>query len=105
MGTWDTGPGFVRENWFWLAFPSVELRPPGLRLPLGKPLTVDPYGELAGVYRRVGAGGTVQRPTRVGPAMLFEKVKGYDGARILVGLPAPRPKRPRARSVVRCECQ
>ncbi|MCX0241924.1 UbiD family decarboxylase domain-containing protein [Streptomyces drozdowiczii] len=66
---------------------------------------VDPYGELADVYKRVGAGGTVQRPTRVGPAMLFEKVKGYDGARILVGLPGPRPERPRARSVVRCECQ
>lgn len=25
---------------------------------------VDPNAELAGVYRHVGAGGTVQRPTR-----------------------------------------
>ena len=32
---------------------------------------VDPSAELAGVYRHVGAGGTVQRPTREGPAMLF----------------------------------
>ncbi|GGZ37936.1 UbiD family decarboxylase [Streptomyces poonensis] len=51
---------------------------------------IDPYGELAGVYKRVGAGGTVERPTRVGPAMLFENVKGYPGARILVGLLASR---------------
>jgi 3-polyprenyl-4-hydroxybenzoate decarboxylase len=32
---------------------------------------VDPNGELAGVYRRIGAGGTVMRPTRIGPAMMF----------------------------------
>lgn len=32
---------------------------------------VNPAAELAGVYRYVGAGGTVQRPTKVnGPAML-----------------------------------
>ncbi|MFJ4620342.1 UbiD family decarboxylase domain-containing protein [Streptomyces sp. NPDC088812] len=53
---------------------------------------IDPYGELAGVYKRVGAGGTVERPTRVGPAMLFENVKGYPGARILVGLLASRDR-------------
>lgn len=29
---------------------------------------VDPAAELAGVYRHVGAGGTVMRPTRSGPA-------------------------------------
>jgi UbiD family decarboxylase len=39
---------------------------------------VDPYLELAGVYRRVGAGTPVAPPTKIGPAMLFEKVKGYD---------------------------
>ncbi|MGP2439859.1 UbiD family decarboxylase [Streptomyces sp. JW3] len=53
---------------------------------------IDPYGELAGVYKRVGAGGTVERPTKTGPAMLFEKIKGYDGARILVGLLASRDR-------------
>lgn len=31
----------------------------------------DPMGELSGVYRHVGAGGTVARPTKEGPAMLF----------------------------------
>ena len=29
---------------------------------------VDPMAELAGVYRYVGAGGTVKRPTKEGPA-------------------------------------
>ena len=47
---------------------------------------IDPRSELAGVYKRVGAGGTVMRPTRTGPAMMFENVKGYPGARVLVGL-------------------
>jgi UbiD family decarboxylase len=39
---------------------------------------VDPYLELAGVYRQVGAGTPVAPPTKIGPAMLFENVKGYD---------------------------
>lgn len=53
---------------------------------------VDPFGELAGVYRYVGAGGTVERPTRIGPAMLFNSVRGYPGARVLVGLMASRER-------------
>mgnify|MGYP001651142832 CR=1 FL=1 len=40
---------------------------------------VDPMAELAGVYRYVGAGGTVKRPTKEGPAMIFNKVKGHSG--------------------------
>jgi UbiD family decarboxylase len=48
---------------------------------------VDPMAELAGVYRYVGAGGTVRRPTRVnGPAMIFNNVKGFPDARVLIGL-------------------
>ncbi|MFJ1649491.1 UbiD family decarboxylase [Streptomyces sp. NPDC088258] len=53
---------------------------------------IDPMGELAGVYKRVGAGGTVERPTQLGPAMMFENVKGYPGARIVVGLLASRER-------------
>jgi UbiD family decarboxylase len=53
---------------------------------------VDPAGELAGVYKRVGAGGTVERPTRIGPAMLFRNVLGYPGAKVLVGLMASRER-------------
>lgn len=51
---------------------------------------VDPAGELAGVYRRIGAGGSVERPTRLGPAMIFTNVTGYPGSRVLVGLMASR---------------
>ncbi len=47
---------------------------------------VDPIAELSGVYRYVGAHGTVMRPTRVGPAMMFNNVKGYDDVRVLIGL-------------------
>lgn len=51
---------------------------------------VDPAAELAGVYKRVGAGGTVARPTRRGPSMIFTNVTGHPGARVLVGLMADR---------------
>lgn len=53
---------------------------------------VDPDAELAGVYRHVGAGGTVARPTRRGPAMMFTNVRGYPGSRVLVGLMADRAR-------------
>jgi gallate decarboxylase subunit C len=39
---------------------------------------VDPYCELAGVYKKLGAGTPVAPPTRCGPAAIFENVKGYD---------------------------
>lgn len=38
---------------------------------------MDPVAELAGIYKLVGAGTPLPPPTRVGPAMLFENVKGY----------------------------
>ena len=53
---------------------------------------VDPQAELAGVYRYVGAGGTVARPTKEGPAMVFNNVRGYPGARVLIGLLASRKR-------------
>ena len=53
---------------------------------------VDPMAELSGVYRYVGAGGTVMRPTREGPAMIFDKVKGYDDVRVVIGLLASRKR-------------
>ena len=51
---------------------------------------VDPMAELAGVYRYVGAGGTVQRPPREGPAMIFRNVKGHPGAQVAIGVLASR---------------
>lgn len=53
---------------------------------------VDPEAELSGVYRHVGAGGTVMRPTQTGPALMFNKVKGFDGVRVLIGLLASRQR-------------
>ncbi|WP_084596179.1 UbiD family decarboxylase [Pseudomonas massiliensis] len=52
----------------------------------------DPKDELAGVYRYIGAGGTVMRPTRTGPAMTFNRIKGFPDARVLVGLMASRER-------------
>ena len=51
---------------------------------------VDPMAELSGVYRHIGAGGTVSRPTKEGPAMVFNNVKGHPGARVAIGLLASR---------------
>lgn len=53
---------------------------------------VDPSAELAGVYRYLGAGGTVARPTKTGPAMTFENVKGHPGAKVVIGLLASRKR-------------
>ena len=54
---------------------------------------VDPVAELSGVYRHVGAGGTVARPTQVnGPAMLFKNIKGHPDAQVLIGLLASRQR-------------
>ena len=53
---------------------------------------VDPSAELSGVYRHVGAGGTVARPTREGPAMLFRSVKGHPDAQVAIGLLASRKR-------------
>ncbi len=54
---------------------------------------VDPSAELSGVYRYVGAGGTVSRPTTTdGPAMLFHKVKGYPDAEVVIGVLASRQR-------------
>lgn len=63
---------------------------PGQLLETSHP--IDPAAELAGVYRHVGAGGTVERPTRVGPAMLFTDVKGYPDSQVLVGVMASRER-------------
>lgn len=53
---------------------------------------VDPDAELSGVYRYIGAGGTVERPTQEGPAMMFNNVKGFPGVRVLMGLMASRKR-------------
>ncbi len=53
---------------------------------------VDPMAEISGVYRHVGAGGTVMRPTKEGPAMVFHNVKGHPDASVVIGLLASRKR-------------
>jgi UbiD family decarboxylase len=54
---------------------------------------VDPAAELSGIYRHVGAGGTVMRPTKIeGPAMLFHTVKGHPDASVVIGVLASRKR-------------
>ncbi|WP_143461380.1 UbiD family decarboxylase [Levilactobacillus enshiensis] len=55
-------------------------------------VAVDPNAELSGVYRYIGAGGTVARPTQEGPAMMFTNVKGFPGTKVLTGLMASRKR-------------
>ena len=53
----------------------------------------DPDAEISGVYRYVGSGGTVQRPTtQDGPAMVFNNVKGFPGAKVVIGMLASRKR-------------
>ena len=54
---------------------------------------VDPAAELSGVYRYVGAGGTVMRPTKVdGPAMVFHNIKGHPDTSVAIGVLASRQR-------------
>ena len=53
---------------------------------------VKAHAELAGVYRYVGAGGTVMRPTKEGPAMIFNNIDGMPDARVVIGLLASRKR-------------
>jgi UbiD family decarboxylase len=55
-------------------------------------VAADPNAEIAGVYRYIGAGGTVTRPTKEGPAMIFNNVKGFPGARVAIGILASRKR-------------
>lgn len=53
---------------------------------------VDTDAEISGIYRHVGAGGTVMRPTKEGPALLFNNLKGFPDKRVLIGLLASRKR-------------
>jgi UbiD family decarboxylase len=71
---------------------ALELlkKTPGQYLETNEP--VDPHAELAGVYRYVGAGGTVQRPTQIGPAMIFNTIKGHPDAKVVIGVLSSRKR-------------
>jgi 4-hydroxy-3-polyprenylbenzoate decarboxylase len=63
---------------------------PGQLIETNEP--VNPRAELCGVYRHVGAGGTVPRPTKIGPALIFNNVIGHENQRVLIGLLASRER-------------
>lgn len=54
--------------------------------------TIDPNADLSGVYRYIGAGGTVMRPTQEGPAMTFNNIKGFPNTRVSIGTMASRQR-------------
>ncbi len=53
---------------------------------------IDPHADLSGVYRYIGAGGTVKRPTQEGPTMMFNHVAGFPGTRVMIGIMASRKR-------------
>lgn len=63
---------------------------------------VEPKAELAGVYRHIGAGGTCMRPTKEGPAMIFNNIKGHPDARVAIGVLASRK---RVAALLDCESE
>lgn len=65
-------------------------RTPGQLLITDEP--VDPQGELAGVYKSIGAGTPVIPPTRSGPAMLFRNIEGYKNIQVIAGVMANRER-------------
>lgn len=79
---------------------------------VGTNVEVDPAAELSGVYRHVGAGGTVQRPTKVdGPAMLFCNIKDHPEAQVAIGVLGSRKRvaalfdcRPEDLGKLLCKC-
>ena len=53
---------------------------------------VDPESELSAVYRYVGAGGTVKRPTKEGPVLKFNNIKGFTEKPVVIGLLSSRKR-------------
>lgn len=52
----------------------------------------EPRAQISGIYRHVGAGGTVMRPTKEGPAMLFHNIAGHKDAKVAIGVLASRQR-------------
>lgn len=53
---------------------------------------VDSNAEISGIYRHVGAGGTIKRPTKIGPALMFNNIKGFPNKKVLIGMLASRER-------------
>ncbi|MXP56784.1 UbiD family decarboxylase (plasmid) [Pantoea sp. Mhis] len=57
---------------------------------VNQPISI--YTQLASVYKHIGAGGTVMRPTQIGPAIMFNNIQNYPKGRILIGMLASRQR-------------
>ncbi len=55
-------------------------------------VAVDPICEAHGIYRYIGAGGTVPPPTGEGPMVVFQNLKGFPGVRGTIGMLASRKR-------------
>lgn len=53
---------------------------------------INPNAEITGVYRYIGAMGSCERPTRLGPAMMFNNIKGFADSRVLIGMNCSRKR-------------
>ncbi len=53
---------------------------------------VDPCVEVTGVYHAVGARGTTMRPTKIGPMMMFNNLKGFPGKKLCIGVLSSRER-------------
>jgi gallate decarboxylase subunit C len=54
--------------------------------------SVNPDLELAAVYKHISRGATLASPASAGPAMMFEKIEGFNDVRILVGVLSQRER-------------
>jgi len=81
----ETSPVFDLRSAF-----DLLAKSPGHVATMG--VEVDPKLEVAGIYRYVGAGTPAPPPARLGPAMIFENVRGYPGMRIAAGVLASRER-------------
>lgn len=57
---------------------------PGQVCEIARPVSLDQ--QLAGIYKKLGGGGTLMRPTKTGPAAVFTNIEGFPGARVAIGL-------------------
>ena len=55
-------------------------------------IEIDPMYEISSVYKYIGAGGTVVRPTKEGPVFQFNNVKGYPERPVTIGMLASRKR-------------
>lgn len=63
---------------------------PGQLMEVDRP--VDTKAEVAGIYRYIGARGTIKRPTKIGPMLLCNNVEGFPNASIAIGVLSSRER-------------